>query len=352
MRQHQWQRLRETDRKRSQQARWYKGAKQATGHRMVDRKLLILGASGFIGSYLIRAWANRPLLATYMTRPIPDGVLFDVSRERLKDRILRPGHGITHAILAQGISKLEECARMRAATTAINVTGTLRAIDDLLEAGVHLIFLSSDAVFDGRPGLRTETDEPCPILSYGRDKRAVETYLSEQARPWTILRLTKVIAGFTDHRNPLSQWLAAIERGQPIRCATDQNLTPVDIDYVTQAILFFVATCTQGIFHISGSEVVTRYALLQRLLAQMPAAARWQAIVRRCSVDDFATLEELPHNCALSNAKFVALSGTTPHPIDELCAELCTSVFYGAGHLPNQFCRIGYIAGEARPKPR
>jgi dTDP-4-dehydrorhamnose reductase len=314
---------------------------------MADRKLLILGASGFIGSALIKAWANRPLLATYRTCPISDGLVFDVSRERLKDRILRPGHGITHAILAQGISKLEECARMRAAA-AVNVTGTLRAIDDLLVAGVHPIFLSSDAVFDGSPGLKTEVDEPRPILSYGRDKRAVETFLSAQSRPWTILRLTKVIAGSTDRRNPLSQWLAAIERGQPIRCATDQNLTPVDLDYVTRAILFFVTTGTQGIFHISGSEVVTRHALLQRLLGQMPAAARRQAIVRHCSIDEFATFEKLPHNCALSNVKFVALSGMTPHPIDEVCAELCTRVFYRADYLRNQVRRSGYIPGEAR----
>jgi dTDP-4-dehydrorhamnose reductase len=292
---------------------------------MADRKLLILGASGFIGSNLIQTWANRPLLATYLTHPISDGVFFDASRERLKDHILRPGHGITHAILAQGISKLEDCARMRSAAAAINVTGTLRAIEDLIEAGVHPIFLSSDAVFDGSRGRRTEADEPCPILSYGRDKRAVETYLSAQARPWTILRLTKVITGSLDHRNLLSQWLTAIERGQPIRCATDQTLTPVDLDYVIRAILFFVATCTQGIFHISGSEVMTRHALLQRLLAQMPAIGRRQAIVQCCSIDEFAISETLPHNCALSNAKFVALSGMTPHPIDELCARFCAS---------------------------
>jgi dTDP-4-dehydrorhamnose reductase len=335
---------------RSDDAQWGKGAKQAMGNRMADRKVLIVGASGFIGSALIKAWANRPLLATYRTCPISDGVVFDVSRERLKDRILRPGHGITHAILAQGISKLEECARMRAAAAAVNVTGTLRAIDDLLVAGVHPIFLSSDAVFDGSPGLRTEVDEPCPILSYGRDKRAVETFLSAQPRPWTILRLTKVIAGYTDRRNPLSQWLAAIERGQPIRCATDQNLTPVDLDYVTQAILFFVTSGTQGIFHISGSEVVTRHALLLRLLGQMPAAARQQAIVRHCSIDEFATFEKLPHNCALSNVKFLTLSGMTPHPIDEVCAELCNRVFYRADYLRNQVRRSGYIQGEAGSK--
>jgi dTDP-4-dehydrorhamnose reductase len=316
---------------------------------MADRKLLILGASGLIGSKLIQAWQQRPLVATYLTRPIPGGVFFDLSRECLKDRILRPGHGFTHAVLAQGISKLETCARLRDTTTAINVTGSLQAINDLLDAGVHPIFLSSDAVFDGSPGLRTEAEEPRPILSYGRDKYVVEGYLSAQAAPSTILRLTKVIAGFPDYRNPLSQWLTDIETGRTIRCAIDQMLTPVDVAYVTQAILFFIATGIEGVFHISGSEVVTRYALLQRLLAQMPPALRRRAIVRRCPLDEFATFGKLPLNCALSNAKFVALSGMTPRSIDQVCDELCACVFSRPDYLPGEMPGIGDVSNEAGP---
>ena len=153
---------------------------------------------------------------------------------------------------------------------------------------MHPIFLSSDAVFDGSSGLRTEAEKPRPILSYGRDKYVVETYLTGQAAPSTILRLTKVIAGFPDYRNPLSQWLSDIESGRTIRCAIDQMLTPVDADYVTQAILFFIATGIEGVFHISGPEMITRYALLQRLLEQMPPPLRRGAIVRPCPLDEFA----------------------------------------------------------------
>jgi dTDP-4-dehydrorhamnose reductase len=316
-------------------------------HQMTEKKLLILGASGFIGSNLIKAWRPRSLLATYLTHAVPGGVFFDVSRERLTDRVLRRGHGFTHAILAQGISKLETCARMRATAAAVNVTGTLRAIDDLLDSEVHPIFLSSDAVFDGSPGLRSEIDEPRPILSYGRDKREVETYLSAQERPWTILRLTKVIAGFTDHRNPLSQWLRAIERREAIQCAIDQVLTPVDVNYVTQAILYVVATNLQGLFHLSGSEVVTRYELLQRLLARVPPAVRRQAIVRRRSLAEFSTFENLPVNCALSNARFVSLSGLVPRPIDELCIDLCEAAFHHPNYRRDQAQSIGLFSGEA-----
>jgi dTDP-4-dehydrorhamnose reductase len=315
---------------------------------MADRKLLILGASGIIGSRLIEAWQPRPVVATYLTRPIPGGVFFDIALERLRNRILHRGHGFTHAVLAQGISKLETCARMRTTANAINVTGTLHAIDDLLDAGVHPIFLSSDAVFDGSLGLRTETDQPRPILSYGRDKHAVEAYLSAQPAVSTILRLTKVIAGFPDYRNPLSQWLSDVEHGRTIRCAVDQMLTPVDVNYVTQAILFFIETSRKGVFHISGSEVVTRYALLERLLTRMPTALRCRAIVQRCAIEEFATFEKLPLNCALSNAKFAALSGMRPRSIDAICAELCAIMFSRPDRWHSEMPGVGCLSGEPK----
>jgi dTDP-4-dehydrorhamnose reductase len=292
-----------------------------------EAKLLIIGASGFIGSNIIRGWGARPALSTYLTRPFGEGVFFDVAHQSLRDRVLYPGHGFTHAVLAQGVTKLDHCATMRGAAAATNVTGTLRALDDLIAAGIHPIFLSSDAVFDGSPGLRTETEEPKPILSYGHDKREVEAYLSEQNAPWTILRLTKVVACFPDPRNMLSEWIRQINSGQPIRCAADQLLTPVDIDYVVQAVLFVIATSTLGLFHVSGSEALTRHTLLRRLLTHMPESVRRRAVVERCTIDDFAAVEKLPHNCALSNAKFVSLSGITPRPMNELCARLCATVF-------------------------
>src|SRR5271166_1797799 len=78
-----------------------KGTVRRMVSRGVNQKLLILGASGFIGSNLIRRWAKRPFLATYLTRPVSGGMLFDIARERLRDHVLRPGHGFTHAVLAQ-----------------------------------------------------------------------------------------------------------------------------------------------------------------------------------------------------------------------------------------------------------
>jgi len=291
------------------------------------QRLLVLGGSGFVGSALVREWKPRPYLATYWHRPFPNGVRFDVSTERLADRLLLRGHGFTHAVLAQGMTNLEQCALMPNDSAATNVTGTLRAIDDLVDAGVHPIFLSSDAVFDGSPGLRTENDSPSPILAYGKDKLIVEQYLQNLSGFWTTLRLTKVVAGISDNRNLLSQWLTSVENGQLIRCATDQLLTPVDLQYVIQAIIFVIETHSTGLFQVSGSEAVSRYDLLQKLLQYVPEHVRRRTLVQKCVLREINFRGLLPQNCTLANAKFTSLSGILPRPLNEVCAELCDNVY-------------------------
>ena len=43
----------------------------------------------------------------------------------------------------------------------------------------------------------------------------------------------------------------------------------VEIDDVVQAVNFFIMSSTNGLFHVSGSQILTRYELLQILLHLM-----------------------------------------------------------------------------------
>jgi dTDP-4-dehydrorhamnose reductase len=293
----------------------------------VANKLLIVGASGFIGSRLMQSWPADACVGTYLHRPITSGVRFDIAAERLTDRILRRGHGFSHAVLAQGVTKLDQCALSPEHSNAANVRGPLLAIADLLDAGVHPIFLSSDAVFDGTIGPRSEAETPCPILAYGRQKVAVEEYLRARNSPWTILRLCKVVAGFADERNMLSAWLRKLVRGEPILCATDQILTPVDIDDVIRAVTFFVTTGTPGLFHVSGSQSMTRHALLLELLKHVPDQYRERANIRTCRLVDISAPEPLPVNCSLRNDKLKAVFDWNPAAMANVCRNLCRKAF-------------------------
>jgi dTDP-4-dehydrorhamnose reductase len=266
-------------------------------------------------------------VGTFLSRPVANSVRFDVAVERLADRLLLRGHGFTHAVLAQGVTKLGECALMPEKSAAANVFGPMRAIDDLLDAGVHPIFLSSDAVFDGTGGPRAEEAPPHPLLSYGRQKLAVEEYLRAKTEGWTILRLCRVVASFVDERNLLSAWLDSIVRSEPIFCATDQILSPLDVDDVVRLVDLFVRTEANGLYHVASSETITRHELLMELLKQVPASYRSRAIIKPCRLRDISTPERLPLNCSLNSDKLRALCGFQFNPMETICSRLCRNAF-------------------------
>jgi len=286
---------------------------------MDGRKVLIIGGSGFIGSRLLSSGSAGRYTATYLSQPLKGGVRFDTTRDRLADKFLLRGHGYTHAVLTMGVTKLDQCAQAPERTELANLIGVQNAVDDLLEASVHPIFLSSDGVFDGTRGPWTEEDPVCPTLTYGRQKAGVESYLAGSPRPWTILRLSKVISTYASERNLLSLWLKQILQGQTILCATDQVLSPIDIDDVVQVIDFVVETGTRGLFNTSGSDILTRLELLETFVAHAPASVRKLAAVRTCLLRDVPSIEPLPVNCSLLNAKLRRVSGISPVSVARTC---------------------------------
>lgn len=187
--------------------------------------------------------------------------------------------------------------------------------------------MSSDAVFDGSRGPWTETDELCPILTYGRHAAAVERYLCELAVPWTIARLTKVIARFPDARNILSEWIEAIRRGETIGCAYDQILTPIDVDNVVDALCCIVEKDLRGLYNVAGPQPVSRLELLQLLLSSVGPSVTAAKVIP-CSLSDLPFTEPRPKNCSLSISKFAEASGIAPRSPVRICralAEACVT---------------------------
>ena len=300
----------------------------------MNSKVLLVGGSGFIGQRLAARLGPDVAITTYRTHPFPGGVHFDVETMRLGDRFLTGRHGISHAVLMHGMNKLDYCALHPAESAQINVDGMIQAIDDLLDAGVKPLYMSSDGVFDGSRGPWSEDDTPCPILTYGRHKAAIESYLSKISSPWLVARLAKVVGDQIDPRNMLSEWLEAVSRGQVIRCASDQILSPIDVDDVVDALIFFLRSEINGLFNVCGSQILSRHELLQLLLSyseQLRQAAR----IELCSLADFTFAEARPKNCSMSNRKFLLASGMNMRPITRACRRICQiyagQLFAGSG---------------------
>lgn len=171
----------------------------------MKEKILITGASGFIGSFIVEealsrgfeVWAavrkssSRQFLKDERIRLIE----LDLdSEDRLKEKM--KDYRFDYVVHAAGVTKCLNKADFQ----RINTEGTKHLVKALLALGMPLkrfVYLSSlsimGAIREEQPYTEIlESDTPQPNTAYGKSKLQAEQWLETQALPYIILRPTGV----------------------------------------------------------------------------------------------------------------------------------------------------------------
>ena len=170
-------------------------------------KILITGASGFIGSFIVEEALNRGFETWAAVRRSSSlDFLHDErihlielnlsSKEQLVEQLR--GKGFDYVVHAAGVTKCLNKADFR----RINTEGTKNLVEALMEVKMplkRLVYLSSLSVFGAIKEKMPyeeirEDDTPQPNTEYGRSKLAAEQYLAslDSRLPYVILRPTGV----------------------------------------------------------------------------------------------------------------------------------------------------------------
>ena len=171
--------------------------------------------------------------------------------------------------LMKGLARLNQCAEDPAGSAYVNVAQSVSLIRRLVTAGVYVIFLSSNQVFDGlKPNV--PADEPRrPISEYGRQKAATEAALEILMRagaPISILRLSKVVlpdAGL------FSDWIGNLENGRSITAFSDMSVAPIMVSTVADVIVHMMQRRLTGVFQLSGPEDTSYLDMAKRLCQRL-----------------------------------------------------------------------------------
>jgi dTDP-4-dehydrorhamnose reductase len=212
---------------------------------------LVVGGDAEIGAALAAHLRPRGVLAT-TRRPLGAG---DARRELDLAGDLsgwEPPPGVTSACICAAVARLADCERDPEGSARVNVTGTLTVAERLIARGVHVLFMSSDKVFDGLTAHMPADAPTAPVSKYGRQKADAEAALrTRMARgaPAAILRLAKVVSPATAL---LRDWTAALAAGRPIRAFHDMTMAPVAAATVVRAAEALMEERAPGIFQLSG----------------------------------------------------------------------------------------------------
>ncbi|MFZ4622057.1 MAG: dTDP-4-dehydrorhamnose reductase [Bacteroidota bacterium] len=161
---------------------------------------------------------------------------------------------------AAAMTNVDLCERERELAWKMNVTAVENLTEVSRRIGAKLVHVSTDYVFDGKTGHYSETDRVNPVNYYGKTKLAGENVIVSSGIDFTILRTILVYGTGVNVKNNFALWVInSLHEKKNIRCAVDQISTPTHVADLAAAVKQSVDAQAEGIFHISGSEAVSRY---------------------------------------------------------------------------------------------
>jgi len=217
----------------------------------------------------------------------------------------QPPAGTRSACVFAAVARLAACAGDPQGSAHINVTQTLGVIERLLARDIHVVFLSTNQVFDGRTPNVAPDAPASPVSEYGRQKARTEAALKERmadGAPLAILRLGKVVS---PGMALIDGWIGQLAAGKSIRCFRDMMMAPTPTALVVQAIEALMAERRAGIYQLTGPRDVA-YSEVGRFLArQIGADAGLVTEGSAADVPEGAT----PPNTTLDSRRLSALYG-------------------------------------------
>jgi len=145
------------------------------------RSILLLGSQGFLGKRILELYFKDKNDLWISSRSKIDNAVFKSVVLDLNDNFVKP-EIIIH------------CARLNPYDD--DPEKTKEIINNLVklanENSIKLIYISSDAVFDGKKGFYTETDIPNPLTDYGKSKMAAEKAIREKCNNFIIIRTANI----------------------------------------------------------------------------------------------------------------------------------------------------------------
>ncbi len=177
----------------------------------------------------------------------------------------------------------------------IDVTALLAG----LAAEIPFLFFSTDLVFDGRLGNYDESAAVNPLSIYAETKVAAEQIVLSNPRH-TVIR-TSLNGGVSPsgNRGFNEELRRAFHEGRPLRLFTDEFRSPIPAVATARAVWELAALNQPGIYHVAGSERLSRFQIGQHV------AARWPQLnpkIEPASLQEYSGAPR-PPDCSLNCAK-------------------------------------------------
>lgn len=296
-------------------------------------RILVVGANGFTGRYLLRALAGKESCQVTGLSLHPDilpasghyrFVEMDMTRPEALSQVfeeIRPDCVVNTAAL----SAPDYCELHREEADRLNVQAVAALADNCNRYGSRLIHLSTDFVFGGTSRrLYTEEDIPSPVNYYGHTKLESERVVADLCTCYAIARIVVVYGNaFPGQHGNIVQLVAGrLRKGETVKVVSDQWRTPTFVEDVAGGVERLITHPANGIYHLCGGECVSIAELAYRVADVLHLD---RSLILPVTTEEMQ--EKTPRPCfsGLSIEKARCELGYCPHSLEEGIRKMYTS---------------------------
>ncbi|HEX7447824.1 MAG TPA: SDR family oxidoreductase [Pirellulales bacterium] len=289
--------------------------------------VLLTGASGLLGGYLLReladhdhrviAWGGPRQSAAGASSPVDlahrDAVAAAFAAAR-PDVVLH----------AAALSSVAQCFQQPQQARTINIGGTQLLMELAAAANARLLLVSTDLVFDGQRGGYGENDPPSPRSVYGQTKSAAERAVLGQPRA-AVVRASLLYGPTRNQRRGFfDEQLARIRAGQPAPFFVDEWRTPLALSTAARALAALALGDFEGLLHLGGPERMSRWEMGARLAKYLRCD---ESACQPVSRAESPSPEPRPRDSSLNSSAWRAVMPDQPWPsFEEALSEMLGKV--------------------------
>lgn len=282
----------------------------------MKKKLIITGASGFLGYHLLRVAS-----VDWEVYGITHSKGFDFKNAVAINCDIR-----NYIELGNFIDDVEPDAIMHAAAIAdanfceqnkelsyeVNVEAAKNLAGICCDFHIPFAFASTDLVFDGRQRMYKEEDAKNPLSVYGEHKAVAEDELLRIYPEATVFRLPLMFGEpVASTSNYLQKFISQIKNGDKASLFNDEYRSVCGAKSIAEGMLKLMNKT--GIIHLAGKEKLSRYEFG---LKAANAFGLNESLLHSCSQKEVKMAAPRPADVSLDISKAVSL-GFAPLTVEE-----------------------------------
>jgi dTDP-4-dehydrorhamnose reductase len=270
------------------------------------KKIYITGIAGLLGANLAFLLRDLYVISGVDINSVNiknvDCDVFDVTDIEILKKTLTE-RKIDVLIHCVALVNVDDCEKNPETAQKINATLTKDIASVCKELNIKMIYISSDAVFDGeKDGLYTEDDMPEPISVYGKTKLDGEKFVLENNNNLVIR--TNMYGFNYCNKSSFGEWLLnSLQNNITLNMVEDIYFSPILVNELAENIHLCIEKDICGLYHICSTGAISKYdfADIFRKVFQI------EGVINKVKMKDIAFMAPRTHNMGLSNEKFKAL---------------------------------------------